>query len=65
MDFNADPDQDPDPESQTNADHVEQDPGHTLKSKTVEFLHEKYTYTIINMSKTVPTSLKAENQVFL
>ncbi len=33
---------DPDPGSQTNAD-PDPDPGQTLKSRKVKFLHEKYT----------------------
>jgi hypothetical protein len=47
--FNADPYQDfyrnadPDLGSQTNADPCGSDPGPTLKSQKVKFLHEKYT----------------------
>jgi hypothetical protein len=51
--FNVDPDppfylnEDPDPGSQTNAD-LGPDPGQTLPSQNVEFLHEKRTVHNVN-----------------
>ncbi len=53
--FNADPD----PGSQTNADHEDPnpDPGKTLKLQKVKFLHEKYNEIGIR-SKNIRTKVK-------
>ena len=40
----ADPDTDPDPGSQTNADSG---PGQTFESQKVEFLHKKFTISTL------------------
>ncbi len=62
--FNADSDPafylnaDPDPGSQTNADaDPDPDPGQTLKSQKVKFLHENIV-KVGDRSKSIPTKLQ-------